>query len=80
MNYKSKAASCIFLGLAKAFDAVNHKILIDEMNYLGIRGNALQLFNTDLKNPFQSVRITNHAIWGAPRSSSGPSLLVGLNK
>ena len=46
-----------FLDLAKAFDTVNHKILLEKLDHYGIRGNALQLLTSYLSDRFQNVKI-----------------------
>ena len=43
----------IFIDLQKAFDTVNHKILIDKLNHYGIRGVGNRWFNAYLSNKSQ---------------------------
>ena len=46
-----------FLDLKKAFDTVNHRILISKLRKYGIRGHILQWFESYLKNRKQFVRV-----------------------
>ena len=51
---------CIFLDLAKAFNTVNHEILLHKLEYYGIRGITLELMKSFLSNRQQLTRINNH--------------------
>ena len=52
--------SCgIFLDLRKAFDTVNHKILIEKLDYYGIRGITKEWFLSYLNNRKQFVTIND---------------------
>ena len=49
----------IFIDLSKAFDTVNHKILIAKLEHYGIRGKALDIFKSYLSNCKQYVQLDN---------------------
>src|SRR3978361_816711 len=65
----------ISLDLCKAFDTVNHKILLDKMQDMGIRGVAHKWFQNYLSNRFQFVNINSNKsslkeiICGVPQGS-----------
>jgi retron-type reverse transcriptase len=52
-----KVTAAIFLDLKKAFDTVNHKILIDKLYLYGVKGKALDWFTSYLLHRSQIVNI-----------------------
>ena len=55
----NKHAAFLLLDLKKAFDTVNHIILLRKLQHYGIRGAAYNLFASFLTNRFQFVSISN---------------------
>ena len=75
---------CVFLDLKKAFDMVDHDILLSKLSYYGIRGNVLNLFKSYLTNRKQYVYMNgfssdfSNISRGVPQGSSLSALIFLL--
>ena len=56
---KNKIPLNIYLDLSKAFDTLDHAILLDKLFHYGIRGNPLKLISSYLENRQQYVEFRN---------------------
>ena len=73
----------IFIDFSKAFDTIDHKILLDKLNYYGIRGTPLSWIKNYLENRSQRVKYNNvlssshYTNCGVPQGSIlGPLLFL----
>ena len=80
-----KLVTCsIFLDFSKAFDTINHDILLSKLYRYGIRGNPLRWFENYLYNRNQVFKIGDTIsssqtiiIYGIPQGSTlGPLLFL----
>ena len=73
----------LFLDLKKAFDTVDHDILLQKLHHYGVRGNPFKLIQSYLTNRSQRTKLNNFisdladVLYGVPQGSVlGPLLFL----
>ena len=81
---KGEYVSALFMDLSKAFDTINHDLLLAKLKTYGFSLNAVKLMRSYLKNRKQQVQINhkssseNIVIAGVPQGSIDGPLLFNL--
>ena len=77
----NKFGLAVFLDLQKAFDLVDHRILLKKLEYYGVSGPSLELISSFIHDRNQCVKIKNscssfrRVLLGTPQGSSLSPLL-----
>jgi len=78
-----KFVSAIMIDLQKAFDTVNHDILLNKCAKIGLRGKINNILNSYLKNRKMTTRISNTNstltdVWSTSGVCTGPIIVSNL--
>ena len=75
---KGECVSALFMDLSKAFDTINHDLLLAKLKTYGFSLNAVKLMRSYLKNRKQQVQINNKSSSENRQGSIDGSLLFNL--
>ena len=79
---KGKSVGAIFMDLSKAFDTLNHDLLIAKLEAYGFSENSLNYIQSYLRNRLQRTNVNNNfSLWkdifsGVPQGSKLGALML----
>ena len=81
---KGKRPAVVFLDIKKAFDSVDHDILLQKLKHYGIKGTVFKWFENYITNRHQCTKAGIHVsvilliLWGIPQGSILGPILFSL--
>ena len=69
---KCRVPTNIYIDLSKAFDTLNHDILLQKLKYYGITGTSVNLLQSYLSERYQYVEYNGHRSNTLPISTGVP--------
>ena len=81
---KGGYAGAVMMDLSKAFDTINHKLLIAKLHAYGFQKESLDILMSYLKGRFQRVKVNTsfstwaEILWGVPQGSVLCPLLFNI--
>ena len=85
---KGRLNGIIFLDLKKAFDCIDHSILLGKLAHFGIKGTTLNLFQSYLTNRIQMCKVDQKIskekiidpLWCSTRFKFGTAVIFDVYK
>ena len=71
-NSKNSSTAAVFIDLSKAFDCINHSLLLEKLERYGVRGLPLKFIESYFTNRYQYTRVENSKSETVPVTTGVP--------
>ena len=75
---QKQSSCCIFLDLKKAFDTLDHDILLSKLESFGFRGRVLTLLKSYLNNRNRFLQLDSYRSWQSVKCGVPQGSVLGL--